>query len=346
MIYATPALPDELYHHGIKGQRWGIRRYQNPDGTWTEAGKKRYGSGKNRYKNEDGTYTEEGHKHYSEEGAKKHSKKVLMTAAAVVGTAAAIYAAREIGRNYFDETIKPGAVLVNLASRSNRVNEGLQWYASFRKGDNDKYAALFGLADPYNNKIKSEINVKDKLKVAGLRTAEKQFKNLMKNDPEFKDAMKNLIPDYRKEMVAINPKYKFASDYEVFIAMAPINSHSSWYKNSTKQLEKFYNRLEERGYSGVHDTNDRKYSGFKTKANIIFDNSKFKDMDQHRLSNEERKQAGYRTYARMIADTLTHPSTVAIGAGIGASSANKKYNKERAKYIRSENERKKKENNK
>lgn len=32
----------ELYHHGIKGQRWGIRRYQNPDGTLTEAGKKRY----------------------------------------------------------------------------------------------------------------------------------------------------------------------------------------------------------------------------------------------------------------------------------------------------------------
>lgn len=32
----------ELYHHGIKGQRWGVRRYQNEDGTLTEAGKKRY----------------------------------------------------------------------------------------------------------------------------------------------------------------------------------------------------------------------------------------------------------------------------------------------------------------
>lgn len=33
---------DELQHHGILGQRWGVRRYQNADGTLTEAGKRRY----------------------------------------------------------------------------------------------------------------------------------------------------------------------------------------------------------------------------------------------------------------------------------------------------------------
>ena len=33
---------DELCHHGIKGMRWGIRRYQNPDGSLTPAGKKKY----------------------------------------------------------------------------------------------------------------------------------------------------------------------------------------------------------------------------------------------------------------------------------------------------------------
>ena len=32
----------ELYHHGIKGQKWGVRRYQNPDGSLTAEGKKRY----------------------------------------------------------------------------------------------------------------------------------------------------------------------------------------------------------------------------------------------------------------------------------------------------------------
>ena len=32
---------DELCHYGIKGMRWGIRRYQNPDGSLTPAGKKK-----------------------------------------------------------------------------------------------------------------------------------------------------------------------------------------------------------------------------------------------------------------------------------------------------------------
>lgn len=36
------AYPNELYHHGIMGQKWGVRRYQNPDGSLTPAGYHRY----------------------------------------------------------------------------------------------------------------------------------------------------------------------------------------------------------------------------------------------------------------------------------------------------------------
>lgn len=47
-----------LAHHGIKGQKWGVRRYQNPDGTLTAEGRKKY----SKYYTKEGTLTSRGTK--------------------------------------------------------------------------------------------------------------------------------------------------------------------------------------------------------------------------------------------------------------------------------------------
>ena len=68
-MYGYLARTTVIAHHGIKGMKWGVRRFENPDGTLTEAGKKRY------YKS-DGTLTKKGTKeipnsNYSDEQQKR-----------------------------------------------------------------------------------------------------------------------------------------------------------------------------------------------------------------------------------------------------------------------------------
>lgn len=65
-----------LCHHGIKGQKWGVRRFQNKDGSLTSSGKKRYLS----------------------EEQKAKIKKAAKVAAGVAGAAAIGYGAYKLGK--------------------------------------------------------------------------------------------------------------------------------------------------------------------------------------------------------------------------------------------------------
>lgn len=104
---------DELYHHGIKGQKWGIRRYQNPDGTLTSAGKQRYAqtgsSGESKSKSDT-------------------IKKVAKTAAIVAGSAALAYggyklATSDIGREAINSLRDKTAssIAKSVAARQDRI---------------------------------------------------------------------------------------------------------------------------------------------------------------------------------------------------------------------------------
>ena len=44
LVYSVNDYRDYLEHHGIPGMRWGVRRYQNKDGSLTSSGRKHYSS--------------------------------------------------------------------------------------------------------------------------------------------------------------------------------------------------------------------------------------------------------------------------------------------------------------
>lgn len=67
----------ELYHHGIKGMKWGVRRYQNADGSLTPAGKKRQ---EKQFKKEEKKYDKAYRKNYYKayNQAADYANKVLI----------------------------------------------------------------------------------------------------------------------------------------------------------------------------------------------------------------------------------------------------------------------------
>ena len=54
--YYAITTENSLEHHGILGQKWGVRRYQNEDGSYTQAGLKRYNQSKEKYEYDKNVY--------------------------------------------------------------------------------------------------------------------------------------------------------------------------------------------------------------------------------------------------------------------------------------------------
>ena len=141
--YGISDLGDSLTHHGIKGQKWGIRRFQNPDGTLTAEGKRRYGTVENFNK---------------VQRRKKIAKQALKTAAFVGATAAAKYYLGKKTTEFADKKLKEAARKQPLDWEHPR-KQPLDWeqnpfkdYKIKKKAPDEIFSQMFG-SDEYTNKL-------------------------------------------------------------------------------------------------------------------------------------------------------------------------------------------------
>ena len=283
----TPTSNDELYHWGIKGMKWGVRRFQKKDGSLTAAGKKRYDDSgqpeksKHRIKLEE-AYRKRGlSQEEAEVAANKRirTEKILAASAALTVGACVAYAAVKSRKARIDGVIKSGETMQRIEMRD--TNGGLHdvFYASKGKHDNQRYHNMLGLTrqkqtgQAFLMKLESDGDIK----VASRRNAEKIFKDLYDSDPDFRSRVAEAAKTHFAGHNGINPdKLRRGSASEMRKLYENFNSNLIVIRKSGNGIDKkFYDALKSKGYGAIQDINDMKFSGYNAKNPlIIFDNSK------------------------------------------------------------------------
>lgn len=150
-----------IYHHGIKGQKWGIRRFQNKDGSLTAKGRQRYNDNytpdnsqtvKTKTKslhriNLEDKYQKQGmSKEEAEKAATKRIRAEKFVAVAAIATVAAAVAYKKHVSNGRDFVINKDIDLQRIIrlDRDGDLYKGNREYVSYKKMDNLKYKGMMG----------------------------------------------------------------------------------------------------------------------------------------------------------------------------------------------------------
>lgn len=282
----------ELYHYGVKGQKWGVRRYQYADGSLTPAGKKRYSSGNSQNGFDKLMNTEVKH---------------LVNSARTQIT----------GKQYVDGYLKQGTTLARIQTAENF--EKFAFYATYKKHDTDEYMGLFGKnlmsrahgeakraekeaaasgseedlakAQELRNKANNtkvyqlKLEATKKLKIPSDENASDITANLLK-ESEFKDNVRASLIDSKEKMKRPTQQVlfdralsamekdpdKMTSSEKVAVYKAFNLSLVNHNQQEIAAQNRFYGELKNKGYNALLDYNDKEFSSYHAKRPmIVFD---------------------------------------------------------------------------
>lgn len=276
-----------LEHHGIKGQKWGVRR--NIKSTSS-------------------------HSSESEHHGLSRKQKIAIgvgTAALVAATGIAAYKfgvrtgnidqgeaayqLRLLTKGFKDKTIKEGQTVLRANKGKMKLSDHSTYFTN-KLGDHKKYLtnatgtnmSRSGSDKMYSVAMKAVRNVK----VPSQRSQTKEFMKFVKKNPE--TVAKSLaeryvgVPDHKavekatgkfmNEMSSMSKADKSSKLYNKFMESLTEGAHQG--VNATHAREQFWKQLQDKGYSAVSDLTD-KNSGFTKNPLIAFNaNKNFKITSQ------------------------------------------------------------------
>lgn len=155
---------NELYlaHHGVKGQKWGVRRYQNPDGSLTTEGKARYGEMEkdSQYLSKSMAIMTQSNVNYTKKAIKNKQKELAINDKTSIqrDVSESLYKnkLKELSKKYGSSNIITGFINDN---NNDRITEILSGYnkINIEKGKQYTYALIMDEKSGLNNVTITEI---------------------------------------------------------------------------------------------------------------------------------------------------------------------------------------------
>ena len=368
--YLTDLLSqDELMHYGIKGQKWGRRRFQYEDGSLTPAGKERYDDdgpserkkkeykipekkSTHRLKIEEKYKTKGMSEKEAEQAAAKRIRGEQYALAAAAVTVAACIAYNKYKNYNVDKTLSSNTEfqrIVTAKSADAPVRKGAK-YVSYDKKDNMKYQGLWG--DTLNKQkqageqvYKMSIKGNKDIKIASDKRARETFEKLYNEDEVFRRTMKSRV--YDNQMIYNNDKTfaKTASKIMKGEQMSSKETKQKAYDIFNQMLtdqnprgranaDKFYNELKKQGMDAIQDINDKKYSGFNAKNPLILFDGDY-DYKKVAMTNEEIKKMNAKATTEILKPTAIKAGVAYVGIfGSGPLVDNRALDRETILYKR------------